>query len=148
MNVSLTKDELMQAVIVAAQRNVDNLFNNRKDAHGASRDNGWNLHIEGAAGEMAVAKYLNRYWYGNIGNLKANDVGSHEVRTTPKHENRLIVHKSDPDDRYFILVTGLSPEFKIRGFMLGSDAKQEKYWSDPAGGRPAYFVPAGDLTQF
>ena len=143
--VELSEAEMLQAAIVAVQRNVENIFAGRHHKFGAGSDNGWTMHIEGAAGEMAFAKWADRYWSGSLGNLKADDVGSVQVRTTSGHNNRLILHAEDPDDRRFVLLTGLAPRFIIRGWIWGRDAKQEKYWKDPAGGRPAFFVPQDDL---
>lgn len=143
--ITLTDSELKLAATVAIERNIENIFEGRKHAHGFGGSNGWDNHIEGAAGEMAFAKFANKFWSGNIGNLDANDVGRVEVRTASDHNRRLIIHKRDPDDRAFVLVTGLAPTFRIRGWIWGEDAKQDRYWKDPAGGRPAYFVPHQEL---
>ena len=128
-------------------RQVMNLTDGRTDAHGAAPDaSGWGLHIVGACGEMAVAKLLNKYWNGALGNLKADDVSMVQVRTRTKHTYDLIVHPSDPDDKMFVLVTGLPPKFRVHGWIVGGFAKTDKYWKDPAGGRPAFFVPKSDLA--
>lgn len=133
------------AALTGCERHIEKLMIGRPDFHGATLENGWNLDVEGAAGEMAFAKWRNNYWSGNMGNLKADDVGRYQVRTAGSHHFCLIIHEKDPNDRAFILVTGLAPHFVIRGWMWGRDAKQHIYWSDPAGGRPAYFIPQKDL---
>jgi hypothetical protein len=139
--VRLTQDELEIAAIIAIKRSCQDIFLNRKDAYGAKREEGWQLSIEGTAGEMAVAKWCNRYWNGNLGDLKADDVGRLQVRTGWRDDSRLILHPSDRDDRAFILVTGLAPIFVLRGWIWARDGKKAEYWRDPAGGRPAFFVP-------
>jgi len=144
--ITLTQYELFQAGMVALQRNVENIFAGREHAHGFGGSNGWTNHIEGAAGELAFAKWSNKFWSGNVGDLTANDVGKVEVRTASDHNRRLIIHKKDPDDRRFVLVTGIAPTFRIRGWIWGEDAKQEQYWQDPVGGRPAYFIPHNQLN--
>jgi hypothetical protein len=33
------------------------------------------------------------------------------------------------------------PRYVLHGWAWGKDCQQQKYWSDPTGHRPAYFVP-------
>ena len=143
--VNLTETEIEIAAIVAAKRQASNLFKRRPDAHGARCEQGWSLHIEGACGEMAVAKWCGKYWNGAIGEMKADDVGKLQVRTRSNHTFDLIVHRDDPDKRAFVLVTGLAPNFILRGWIWGHEAKRDEWWKDPAGGRPAFFVPQSAL---
>lgn len=143
--IVLSPVEMEIAAHVGARRQLENLIKHRQDAHGAPRDGGWSLHIEGAAGEMAVAKWANRHWNGNLGDLDADDVGRLQVRTRSRHDYELILHPSDPDDRAFILVTGLAPCFVLRGWIWARDGKRQEWWRDPAGGRPAFFVPQSVL---
>ena len=59
---------------------------------------------------------------------------------------RLILHDDDKDNRPYILVYADAPDFYIKGWMMGADGKEKKYWSDPQGtNRHAYFVPDEDL---
>lgn len=139
--INLSQAELHLAAQMGCMRQISNLFQGRQDAHGCSVEVGWQVHIEGCAGELAVAKYLNLFWNGNFENLKADDVGQFQVRTADSHGKRLILHDKDPDDRIFILATGMAPRFLIQGWIKAEDGKQSRYWADPAYGRPAYFVP-------
>ena len=141
IEMELTSDELELAAMIACKRQIQNLFLGRCDAYGAKREGGWSLHIEGAAGEMAVAKWSRSWWAGNLGDLCADDVGKVQVRTRSRHDYELPIHPSDPDDRAFILVTGLAPRFVLRGWIWGREGKRQEWWRDPAGGRPAFFVP-------
>jgi hypothetical protein len=143
--IRLSEAEMLTAAIVGARRQAENLAKGRLDAHGARKANGWQLHIEGACGEMAFAKYADRYWTGNLGDLDADDVGRWQVRTRSEHSFDLILHRTDPDDRAFVLVTGTAPVYVIRGWIMGRDGKREEYWSDPARNRPAFFVPQAAL---
>jgi hypothetical protein len=145
IQVSLTSFELEIAALIGSRRQIQNLYALRTDAHGAEPDRGWQYHLEGAAGEMAVAKWRDRYWNGNLGNLKADDVGTVQVRTRSRHDYCLLLHKTDHDDKPYISVSGLAPHFVLRGWIWGREGKLEKYWSDPKGGRPAYFVPQSVL---
>lgn len=144
IRVSLTPAEMMQAALVGVMRQVSNLRDGRKDAHGFDGD-GWSVHVEGAAGELAVAKALDKFWSGNQGNLKADDVGTLQVRTRSRPGYELVVHDRDPDERPFVLARGRAPHFEIVGWLMGREAKRPEFWKDPAGGRPAYFVPDAAL---
>lgn len=139
-NIVLTPAEMLVAAQVGIQRQVQNLKHNVQAAYGARREHDWQLNIEGALGEMALAKYLGIYWDGK-GEMREPDVGNVDVRTTPKPNNRLILHPKDPDDRVFYLLTGYNGQYVVRGSILGKDGKKQEYWTDPKTGRPAYFVP-------
>lgn len=140
-SVTLTASELTTAAMIGVRRQVQNLVRGRQDAHGRGPEDGWTPHIEGACGEMAVAKWMGLYWSGNMGELAADDVGGLQVRTASAVDSRLIVHPSDPDDRVFVLVTGRAPNFVLQGWLMGRDAKDPAFWVDPGTGRPAFFVP-------
>jgi hypothetical protein len=122
-------------------RQIQNLKAGRKDRYGASTVDGWSLHMQGALGELVVAKLTGRFWSGAVGDLKADDVGELQVRTSEGLNNRLILHPSDPDDRAFVLVLGAPPTFKVPGWIMGRDGKNDDFFSDPRGDRPAFFVP-------
>jgi|ERR1700677_1913020 len=143
--INLVAAEMTIAAMVGVMRQVTNLRDGRKDAHGASLSGGWQIHIEGACSEYAVAKYLGLFWNGNLGNLKADDVGPFQVRSTEHANGRLILHKGDPGDRLYVLVTGRCPSYVLQGWISGADGQNEEYWTDPQGGRPAYFVPTKAL---
>lgn len=134
----------MTAATVGLRRQIMNLRAERCDRYGFNGD-AWAVHIEGACGEMAVAKLLNRYWCGNLGDLDAADVGKLQVRTRSKHSYELILHPADADEDAWILVTGIAPEYRVHGWVTGVEGKKEEYWKDPAGGRPAFFVPQDAL---
>jgi hypothetical protein len=146
VRVNLTWPELLLAANVGVYRTVQNLRLGRKDRFGADPENRWTLSIEGAAGEMAVAKAMDLFWSGAIGDLKADDVGALQVRTRSRHEYELPLHPTDLDDRIFILVTGRAPQFWVRGWIFADDGKRSEWWADPSGkNRPAFFVPHSEL---
>ena len=140
--VTLTPDELAEADRVAHARQSENLALDRPDAYGAAKEGGINLHISGARGEKAVAKMLGRPWTGNLGDLKAADVGDIQVRTTTHRRGSLILHPKDDDEDQFYLVIDLSPHFDVVGSIRGRDGKEQRYWRDPTGKcRHAFLVP-------
>ena len=140
VEITLTPLEIMQAAMNAVARRVQGIKKKRPPYYGCPPDREWEVDIIGSLGELVVAKCLNHYWNGNFGNLRAADVGLYQVRASHFHRNRLIVHRSDPDDRPFIFVTGRAPTFRVWGWIYGRDAKNPEFWADPAGGRPAFFV--------
>lgn len=144
--VKLTPAEVLTGAHVGIMRQVQNLSKGRRQANNHDPACDWRDHIEGALGEMAVAKWLNRYWSGRLGNLGAADVGNVEVRTSTHDEACLILHGKDPDERVFVLVTGCNGEYVIRGWMFGVEGKRGRYWREPVRGRGAYFVPAYELS--
>ncbi len=144
IEVRLTSAQMLIAAQVGVQRQVQNLSRNNQDVYGASKLAGWQMHIEGAMGEFALAKHLGIFWDGK-GEWRMRDVGDFDVRTRSKDYYDLIVHDGDEDDRFIYLLTGVNGRYKVHGGMYAREAKQEKYWKDPAGGRPAYFVPQRDL---
>lgn len=146
--VTLTSAEMTLVHMVAGLRQVSNEAMARRDAHGASVELGLDGHIQGAAAEAAVAKYLNRWWSGALNNLGAADVGQHlQVRSTQHEKGCLILHRPDPDDHYFILAVGRAPTFRLAGWIRAAAGKDESFWRDPKGGRPAFFVPQSALER-
>lgn len=145
--VSLTPAQLLTAAIGGVRRQVTNVH--RRNAHGLEEWGfDWNEAILGAIGEVAVAKHFNRYWEAVVANpwteLKADVGKSLHVRTTDPGK-RLIVRKSDPDDGVFVLVTGRRLEWTLVGWLLGWEAKQDRWWTVVAHRPPAWFVPGDEL---
>jgi hypothetical protein len=144
--VILTKYEMQMAGSVGLSRGIESISAGNKQAHGCSGD-GWGQNIEGAYGELAFAKFINRYWSGSVNTFKdGGDVGDIQVRTRSKHHYDLIVRDGDRDNDIFVLVTGLAPSYLIRGWIKGIEAKRMDDCIKAYGGRPsAWFVPADRL---
>ena len=107
-------------------------------------DYGFDYNINGAIGEMMLAKHLNLYWAGAIGNKKAPDVSRYyQVRGTCRRDGRLIVHPPDEDHLPFVLARVLLPEVHLVGWQYGRLAKVLA--GNMTGPRPAYFVETADL---
>jgi hypothetical protein len=143
IEVTLTPATYAFAALAGELRQVENEGVGRLDAY-AFRGDGMAAHRLGALGEYVVAQALGIFWPGP-GELRAPDVGRLEVRTRSRHSFDLIVHPRDPDERAVVLVTCEEYVFRIHGWIWARDAKRERWWRDPAGGRPAYFVPQSAL---
>ena len=74
------------------------------------------------------------------------DVGTLQVRTALTRNRLFDCAPRHKDERAFVLAVGTAPRFRIAGWMWGRDAKQQEFWKDPAGGRPAFFVPQDRLA--
>lgn len=145
ITVNLTSTELFEGADAGVQRQVENLTLGRKPAHGAGDRNDWQIHIEGACKERALAKHLGLPFKGK-GVIGEPDVGDiHDVRSTEYDNGHLIIYDSDPDERMFWLVTGRNGQYKIHGWILCKDAKQEKFWN-PTARDPSFWVPQHALN--
>ena len=142
MNIKLTENELIMAANVGVRRQSASLAKNLKDKHGASISKGWQLHIEGACGELAFAKAMNWFWNGSVNTFKLPDVGNVQVRTRSEAHYELIIRKGDAG--IFVLVTGTAPEYKVHGWFNSLHVRDE--WIKDHGGREkAFFVPQNEL---
>jgi hypothetical protein len=105
--------------------------------------------ITGACGELAVAKFLGKYWSPSVNTFHSfPDIEPNiEVRSTVLTTGCLPVRDNDADDRYYFLAVGTPPTMTVVGYIRGSDAKRQQWLRDPNGYRPAYFVPQEALLQ-
>lgn len=144
MIVTLSWAEMQLAYMVAGQRRIMNMKKKLPGKYGApEREGSEELDLVAARGEMAVAKALNLYWTGTVGDYGAVDVGGLvEVRSRTKDWHSLILHPSDRDDLPFVLAdVSDPPRVRLAGWIYAKDGKQDKFWSDPSGkNRPAFFI--------
>jgi hypothetical protein len=141
--ITLTATELMVAAYVGSARNVQSLIQKWSPASGAGLHDTWTPNVEGAAGEMAAAKYLGIYWQPIIGNSNADDVGFYQVRTniSRKHTD-LCLRQRDNPDKIYISVLSFLPNFEILGWIFGRDGKLNKFLRDGSVDRPqCFYVP-------
>lgn len=102
------------------------------------------IHLLGAAGEMAVASHLGMksfLYQATEAERGSCDLPGIDVKTRSKHQYDLIVQKNEPAEKKYVLVTIQNKTTLVHGWIYGGEAMQEKFWADPARGRPAYFVP-------
>ena len=102
------------------------------------------IHMLGAAGEVAVASYLGmkeHLFKETEARRGSDDLPGIDVKTRSRHQYDLIVQKNENACKKFVLVTIESQKTFLHGWCYGHEALQERFWADPARGRPAYFVP-------
>ena len=146
-----TEDERQQAVKEGLRRQG---FNESKGLRG--RNGGaWkgskalDIHLLGAAGEMAVASHLGMkhlLYQETQAKKGSDDLPGMDIKTRSKHSYDLIVQKNEDPRKKFVLVTIQDKTTLIHGWCYGRDAMKEEFWADPARGRPAYFVPKEALA--
>jgi hypothetical protein len=106
------------------------------------------IHLLGAAGEVAVASYLNmkeHLFKETEARRGSDDLPGMDIKTRSKHSYDLIVQKREDPQKRFVLVTIQDQKTLLHGWCYGHEAMQEQFWADPAKGRPAYFVPRSVL---
>lgn len=149
MNVTLGWFEILQAALVGVHRQIESIKGERQNQHGCAGDNDWQLHIEGACGEMAYAKARQRYWNGSVNTFQTGgDVGAVQVRTRSRDNYDLIVRRNDRDSDAFVLVVGKSGKYRVVGWIYGRDAKRDEWLKTYGDREPAYFVPQSALNCF
>jgi len=134
--VVLSEDEMYRAAKVGCHRRIASIFARREDNKRTTKDP-WQTDIEGAAAELAFAKYLGVEWNEGVDTFKAPDVGELQVRSTELPYGSLIIRPDDKnDDEIFVLVTGSCPVYRPIGWMRCGDCKQQQWWR-----QDAWFVP-------
>lgn len=146
--VDLTAAEVIHAALIGALRHNNAAVNDRKDAVAEPGELNSSLarHVNGAGAEIAVAKLMGLYWGGHLDRFKGPDLGkATQVRSRTLDRHDLIVRDADNSDHFYVLVTGVGPEFKVWGWIKGVDAKQDKYRDNPGGLGRCYLIPKADL---
>jgi len=148
VEVTLEHYELLMGSHIGAARTVASILGKLEDRiKRLGKD--WTTDIQGAIGEVVVAKLTGRYWPGTIGTFKnKGDVGKDEVRTANEHNKSLIVRPHERGDAvYWLVTTEKIDVYRVQGWMRGSDAKQKCWLANPHNDGPAYFVPPGKLRR-
>jgi hypothetical protein len=146
---NLTWDEVEQAASVGVRRRI---HSRKKGLNGAAADaegnqglGAWDIDIEAAIAEMAVAKATNRYWCGSVDTYHKGDDVQYgiQVRHAVPDASSLIVRVEDSDAAVWVLVTGRAPSFQLRGWFFGHEAKKQESWKKAPHNRDAaWFVPS------
>jgi len=147
ITVRLTPNMTDYADNVGALRRSRAFLNRFKNVNGLTGTFDHLLAIDrlGARCEAAGKVYLNPiHWNACTDRFKgAPDLGRFvDVKGIGRRGLRMPVQKDDPDDFAFLLISAeRHPDCDILGWLWGREAKDQRFWDDPHGGRPAYFVP-------
>jgi hypothetical protein len=147
--VRLSLTEFLNGVIVGAIRHFEAEKQKRKPsaAFDSKKDSAIGIHVEGACGEIAVAKAVNRYFSGSYNTFKGADLGENvQVRTRSSHDYELIIRGDDNPNHIYVLVTGTAPTYCVRGWTIARDAMKPDYLANHGGRHEAYFVPPKALN--
>ena len=146
--VLLTPNELREAAEAGCRRQVMNILDERKPAHGNTNKHPWEDHIVGCIGERVLSIWADIQWKGS-GKFRERDVGHVEVRSSSLSHGRLLLHDSDLDDVGYALVvqSKLNPfEWVVIGWCYGREGKTKEYWNTSMPS-PCYVIPQGNLRQ-
>lgn len=145
-DITLSWDDVSWATEVGCARQIQALKENRHDAFGFTGD-GWQVHIEGACGELAFARVTNRSWDSSLGRFRgqggdaSSPFGDLQIRTRSKPWYDLLIRPdAEPDDIY-VLVTGTAPTYRVHGAIRAGRGMRPEYLQTYAGRAEAYFVP-------
>lgn len=148
MIVELTEEEMRIAATVGIERRLRAISRHRQHRWAWNGTGVWNIDIQAAGAELALAKLLGRYWNDTAEPDDAGDVGERvQVRWTRYDDGCLLLHPEDPDEHYYFLAVGSMPRYTIAGYIRGADGKRQRYWR-PNIDRPAYFVPQAALIPY
>jgi hypothetical protein len=140
--------EWQRGITAGTNRQANAVLNNSEARADMEDEEGWGNHIEGACGEQAVAKFLNIYWEGHNKYQDEPDLKPNiEVKQRSEHWHDLIIREHENFQQVFILATGLSPKFRIRGWVWGEHVQDKKFWKSPNKRPEAYFIPQSYLSQ-
>jgi hypothetical protein len=98
----------------------------------------WDMDIEGACAEIAVAKLLQMKWTGDVDTFKGADVDNFiQVRHTIKDDEyaHLFIMADDNREHAYVFVRGVCPAYKVVGWIWGDavvdfklNEKTKTYW--------------------
>ena len=147
--ITLTWSEICLASHVATMRRVQNMKLGTARRYGDDDFDGvWQTDVISCMAEMGLAKHLDRFWSGAIGNYGAADVGlHHQVRSTEWAGGRLILHPDDSDAMPYVLARVRQNKVMLVGWVYGHEGKRQDWWSAPQAhpNRVAFFVPNDEL---
>jgi hypothetical protein len=140
ITVELKWYEVHNCALVGVVRKIEGLRQMRKPLHYFEGHDGFEIDIQGACGELAAAKAVDRYWSGSVNAGKSPDLGPYQVRTSLRENGDLVLRDNDKDEEITILVRGRAPHFEVVGWIRNRDGKRKEYYRSLVAGRPPAFV--------
>ncbi len=142
--IRLTQEDLRLVEEVADKRHHWNRDRGGANTYGLGErvhERDLTLDRDGAAAELAVAKYWDLEWEPIWDRLdkRRPDVGHLHVRSTRVITGSLMIHPDDPDGPFVLAVVLVNDEISLRGWLYSRDAKRKQFWRTDTG-RPAFFA--------
>ena len=149
VQITLSQTELLTAGMQGLFRRLK-AIEKQRDNQGVPFNQLWESDIIGSMGEMVIAKWLDKFWSPQVGELdsETGDVAGLQVRTTGYRDGHLWMSKHDNPDHIFVLVRGdnsVKQSWWIVGWVYGHEGKKEEYWSSKLRNRYAYWIPQSVL---
>ena len=146
--IALNDYELEHVALSARQRTEEMRAARRGGGNGQDMNQLDNANVEGMTGEYVMAKWLNIYLCGpgRVGDVDI--AGMYEVRFTKWPNGVLTVQRNDPREKLglpFWLVTGKNGRYTVRGWLIGRECMDRRWWGELQPGRPCYCVPQSAL---
>jgi hypothetical protein len=135
-------DESMDEAVL---RDVNAKKRGYKPAYGCKPEDSLKMHKIGVPCERAYYLWIDEPWVSTEGTYRAPDcLGTFQIRGGKASHYDLRTHPTDRDDLIMVLVlpTHRYRIYRVVGWRLAKDCKQEKYWHDRyEKDRPAYWMP-------
>lgn len=145
--IDLEWHEVLSCATIGVQRRIESQRKGLKDRPGFQLVNEvWDLDINGACGELAVAKALGMYWPASINSFHKPDLEGIQVRLSRSERPYLIVQKNESPEDKFVLVTGTVPHFRVIGWAFGRQVKNPLHLTSFQGRPEVYALPLSQLT--
>ena len=148
--VTLDSRQWEQAVEVGLRRQESAVHKGLKDTHGLDVDSeeGGQLHVFGAAAEIASAMALNEKWEGDVDTFKRKpDVPPcWDIRRRSKWKYDMLVRKGDPMGRKMVHVVGTDRQYAVVGYLPVEECKNQQWLRNYGGRSETFFVPIRSLV--
>lgn len=152
--VNLSWTESFFCAQVGAMWELSAIFGERGDHAYEHPEVEWKAHIEGYAAEYAAAKFVGIFKEPFVVQpfekfKRVADVGPFQVRGAARHDYRLTLRPGRDETKRnipWILVTGIIPNFRVRGWLYGREVMVDENWEDPGNkGQFAWWAKVEDL---
>jgi len=145
----LSSDELEAAQRVGRARDASSVKRRSRNAHGlqATAEQSVQIHIDGAAAELAAALALGVKWPASVDTFKTTPdlPPKWEVRRRSRWDYDCLVRTDDVDIRRAVHVVGAGSQFAVVGWIGIGDAKIDRFIRSYGGREKAWFVPLSEL---
>lgn len=146
--IKLSLSEMIHGATIGAIRHYEAEQANRKMSSSFSKTDKDPMvsHVQGAIGEMVVAKALGRYFNPTVNSFKDADLGHDiQVRLRVRHDADMGHNDNDNPDHLYVLVTGRGPDYCVHGWELGRNVRVPKYRQNLSSLGSLWFVPQNAL---